>query len=341
MKALVKTSKGVGNIRLLEEPVPATGDNQVKVKVEYAGICGTDLHIMLDEYDYAVPVILGHEASGTVVEIGKNVKNIKVGDKVVTETNAVVCGECSLCRAGRFCLCPERKALGQKYNGVFAEYFVIGQENVYEIPKNVDMLSAAVSEPLACVVHAVCERSKILAGDVVIVSGPGPIGLLSLQVAKAEGAKVVVLGTSSDEKRFLKAKELGADYVVDVEKDDPADIIREETGGEGADVLIECSGAGPAVRKGIDLLKKRGIFTQIGLFSKDVTLDFNKICFKEINLFGCLSKTDFSWRKTLQLLKENKIDARSVISDILPLEEWEKGFRIAQEKGGLKVILKP
>lgn len=341
MKALVKTKAGKGNVQILEIDEPATAPNQVKIKVEYGGICGTDLHIFEDDgYPYSTPVVLGHEFSGTIVETGSEVKQFKVGDRVVTETNARVCFSCSLCKAGRFCLCNERKALGQKYDGVFAEKFVIGEETVHKLPDTVDMKTAALAEPLSCVVHAINERSKVKAGDVVVVTGPGSIGLLALQVLKSMGVTVIVCGTDIDKDRLNKAIELGADYAVNIQQEGVKTLILDETKGEGADVVVECSGAGPAADMGIDLLKKCGVFTQIGLFPGDINIDANKLCFKEIDFHGCLSKTNYSWRKTLTLLEKEKVDTKALISDIFTLEEWEKAFDYAKNKKGLKILFK-
>lgn len=341
MKALVKTKEGKGHLELLDVDEPTPGPTQVKIKVEYAGICGTDIHIMDDEYPYTPPVVLGHEFSGTIVEAGQEVERFAVGDRVVAETNAKVCQFCSLCKAGRFCLCDERKALGQKYDGVFAQHFVIGQETLHRIPEDVDMVSAALTEPLSCVVHAINERSRVRAGDVVVVSGPGPMGLLTLEVCKSLGATVIVTGTGTDAERLVKARELGADAAVDVEAEDIGHFVNQQTDGEGADVVLECSGSEAAVNTGLDLLRKRGVFTQIGLFAHAIRADFNKICFKEIDFHGSLSKTNYSWRKTLSLLEKSKVNTKTLVSDTFSLADWEKGFERARNRKGLKILLKP
>ena len=340
MKALRKIQKGKGYLELIDISEPHPGPNEAKIKVHYAGICGTDLHIQTDEYHYNPPVTLGHEFSGVIVELGNNIKNFKLGDRVVAETNAEVCGDCELCRAGRFCLCPYRKQLGAEKDGTFADFVLTREQTLHKIPENVDMLSAALSEPLSCVVHALFERSKILPEDIVVVLGPGAIGLMALQVAKLMGAKVVVGGTSIDIQRLNIAKKIGADYCMNIEKENIHDLISDLTDGNGANVILECSGAPPAVEMGLDLLKKRGIFTQIGLSARPLSINFDKICFKEIDLFGSLSKTNFSWHKTLKLLSSKTIDVRQLITHTLPLEDWEEAFRIAREKEGLKILFK-
>lgn len=341
MKSIVKTSPGEGNIRLVDMPEPQPGPKDVKIKVEYAGICGTDIHISHDEFPTRPPVILGHEFSGVIVEIGSDVTKYKVGDRVVAENSWQTCGVCYLCRSGRDTLCPERITVGLHQNGVFAKYVLYKEHLLHKIPENVDMLSAALTEPLACVVHGILENSRINTGDVVVVTGPGPIGLLAAQVAESQGAVVVLVGTSADENRLTIAKDLGIDYIVNVEQGNSGDLIDSLTQKQGADVILECSGNESAAQMGLDLVKKLGIFTQIGLYGKPIRLDFDKINFKELKIFGCLAQTNYSYRRSLKLLSENKVNTKKLVSHILPLEEWEEGFKIAELKKGMKVVLKP
>jgi len=341
MKALVKTKRGKGNLKLIDVSEPQPKGNEVKIKVEYAGICGTDIHIYYDEFPTVPPITLGHEFSGTIVDIGEEVTKFKIGDKVVAENSWSSCGICSLCRKGRDTLCPERICVGAGQNGVFAKYVLYKEHLIHLIPKNVDLLSAALTEPMACALHGVIERSRIYSGDIVIVSGPGPIGLFSMQIAKSMGAIVIVTGISMDKKRLEIAKKLGADYAVNIQKEDIKSLINRLTNKEGADVVLECSGAEAAVDQDIDLLKKCGIFTQIGLHGKPIKIDFEKICFKELDVYGTLSQTNFAWQRALTLLSEKKVNSKALVTHIFPLEEWEKGFKIAEQKEGLKVIFKP
>jgi len=341
MKALLKTRKGIGHLELKDVEAPQPKGDEVKIKVEYAGICGTDIHIYYDEFPTTPSFTLGHEFSGTIVEIGESVTHYKIGDKVVAENSWSSCGRCSLCRQGRDTLCPERIAVGVNRNGAFAKYVLYKEHCIHLIPENVDMLSAALTEPMACALHGVVERSRINSGDIVIVSGPGPIGLFSMQIAKSMGAIVIVTGISLDKKRLEIAKKLGADYAVNIQKEDVKSLVNTLTNNEGADVILECSGAEAAVDQGIDLLKKCGIFTQIGLHGKPIKIDFEKICFKELDVYGTLSQTNFAWQRALTLLCEKKVNSKALVTHIFPLEEWEKGFKIAEKKEGLKVIFKP
>ena len=196
-------------------------------------------------------------------------------------------------------------------------------------------------EPLACVVHAVLELTHITAGDVVLVTGPGAIGLTALQIARAQGATTIVAGTSQDVERLKLATELGADTTVNVMQHNLLEVVNEMTASGGVDVVLECSGNAKAANDALLAVKKRGQFTQIGLYGKPITIDFEKICFKEIKVTGSLGSRWISWQKALQLVAQGKVQLRPLVSDIFPITEWEKAFRMFEEKKGLKLVLTP
>lgn len=341
MKALIKTKIGKGNLEIMEVPEPEPASNEVKIEIKAAGICGTDVHIYYDEYRSFPPVILGHEFSGVVVEKGKDVKNFNIGDKVSAETIVKVCGKCRLCESGHHCLCPNRIAIGSQVDGCFTKYIVMKEELVHKIPDNIEVLDGALCEPLVCCTHAVIERANVSRGDVVIISGPGTIGLLVVQVAKAEGCTVVLCGTDVDQERLSLGRKIGADFVVNVEKEDPIHIVQELTDDYGADVVFECAGVAKSAEQCIRLAKKTGKYTQIGLFGKPIHIDFDQIAYKELQVIGALSQTKSAWEKSLRFLGEGKVKTRSLISDILPITEWEKGFKMFEEKKGIKIMLSP
>ena len=329
-------------IRDIPEPKPGSG--QVKIEIKAAGICGSDLHIFHDDIagiPINPPVITGHEFCGIVVQTGDGVTRWKVGDRVTSETAFSFCGECMFCRTGRYNLCNQRRTLGYWYNGVFTKYTVVPQERVHCLPDHVDFIAGALCEPLACVTHAVLELTSIETGDVVLVSGPGSIGLQALQVAKSAGAIVVVSGTDIDQERLAIAKKLGADHVVDVTKENIFEVIDKVTGCKGADVTLECSGVARASNDGLLLTRKGGQFTQIGLFGKPIQIDFEKICFRELKVTGSLGSTWTSWEKAIQLIAAGTVDTKVLVSDILPVTEWKKAFDMFEKKEGMKLILTP
>ena len=341
MKALVKTARGPGNLEIRDMPEPACGDKDVKIEVAACGICGTDVHIMKDEYPSNPPVIIGHEFCGTVVETGKSVTRYKPGDRVVAENVCIHCGECYMCTSGHYAVCIKRGAQGLNINGGFTKYVVCAESNVYRIPDNISLEEGALAEPLVCSVHAVLDQTKVSAGDLVLISGPGAIGLIAAQAAIAEGGRVILAGTSQDAERFAVARSLGIETTVDVLKEDLADIVRKASGGDGADVVIECSGAAPAVDSGIALIKKRGRFTQVGLFGHKVPVDLDALVVKEIAMTGSMSHTRNAWLRGLALVGEGKIRLKPLVTSVYGLSDWEKGFRDFENRAGIKTLLKP
>lgn len=344
MKGLVKYAKGDGNMEIREVAEPKAGPGQVKIEVKAAGICGSDLHIYHDDIagiPINPPVITGHEFCGIVVEVGEGVARWKIGDRVTSETAVSFCGECLYCRTGRYNLCNSRRTLGYWYNGVFAQYTVVPQERIHRLPDHVDFIAGALCEPLACVVHAALELTTIITGDVVLVSGPGSIGLQALQVAKSAGATVVVSGTDVDRERLVLAKKLGADYTVDVTAENVFEVINRITDGKGADVTLECSGAARAAGDALLLTRKAGQYTQIGLFGKPIQIDFEKICYRELKVTGSLGSTWTSWEKAIQLIAAGTVDTKALVSDIMPITDWEKAFAKFENKQGMKLVLTP
>jgi len=337
MKALMKLTND--EVDLVDAPEPSPGPGEVKIKVKATGICGTDL------YGYSAvkpPVIICHETAGEIVEVGKEVKKVRVGERVTTETTAYICGKCRFCQSKDYNLCPERKGLGSKVNGAFAEYFVIREESIHHLPPHIDFFAGALTEPLACATHAVMEQAKTSVNDVVLVLGPGSLGLLVSQVAKAKGAKVIICGISGDEKRLALAKNLEIDFAINLQEMNIHKFLREITKGYGADIVFECSGASAAVRLGLKLAKKRGKYIQAGILHQRVELDFDDVLFgREIYLIGSHTQKPSSWAKALKLMEQKKVNFTSLITHRLPLAEWKKGFKIARGKDSIKVILYP
>lgn len=341
MKALMKQGKGANNVGLVEIAEPEVKQDEIKIKVHAAGICGTDLHIIHDEYPSDYPVVMGHEYSGTVVACGENVNSFQVGDRVVSLTAVVTCGSCFYCNQGLLMLCEKRKSIGSGVNGAFAEYVVVPAKRAYHIPENVSLDEAALTEPLACAVRCIIERGTVNAGDLVLISGPGTIGLLALQVAKANGGNCVVIGTSKDKERLQLAKELGAIAVINIEEADAKSQLKELTRGRGFDVAIECAGVNASLNICIEQLRKQGHLIQMGLFGKKVEFDADLVLMKELHYTNGFATEPTSWEIALRLLEYKQVDIKPLISHKIPLEEWEEAIRLAEQKEGLKVLLVP
>jgi L-iditol 2-dehydrogenase len=344
MNALVKKTKGKGQIELLEYPAPQVKEGYVLLRIEAAGICGSDLKIYNDDHPYFPPVVLGHEFSGEVVEIGPGVQGWKKGDRVVSEVHGLVCGHCRFCLTGEKHVCPSKRALGWGIDGGFAEYVNVPSWLLHRIPEGVSFEEAAVMEPIAIAVHGILERAKVEPEDFVAVLGCGPIGLLALQMAKAEGAsQVFITGVDQDEKLRLKmAREMGADRTINVQKEDPVSIVKESTGGIGADLVIELSGSPAAINQGLRMVRTHGRFLAIGIpVEQEVAIPWKEIIFKAPSLTFHFSSCYSSWERGLSLLGHKKVDVKRLISRVLPMRDWEEGFNLAKSGEAIKVLLKP
>lgn len=343
MEAIVKYARGKGNVEIRDVTEPVPGPGQVKVEVQAAGVCGSDLHIYHDEIAIAIepPVVMGHEFSGVIVELGAGVDRLSVSDRVTCETTAWSCGQCLHCRLGQTNMCANRKVVGYAVDGCFARYCVVNERQVHLLPDNVDFVAGALTEPLACCVHAVLELSLITAGDMVVITGPGPVGLLCLQLVKAAGGFAVMCGTSQDAERLALARQFGADLTIDVQAENALGIISRLTDAQGADVFLECAGAPAAARLGLEATRRGGQYTQIGLFPSSFELKFDLIAYKELRVTGSLGQRWMSWQRALALMAQGQVDTRSLVSHVLPLAEWREAFRLFEEKQGLKILLEP
>ncbi|HDJ1584869.1 TPA: zinc-binding dehydrogenase [Staphylococcus aureus] len=341
MKALVKTREGHGNLELLDKEVATPLDDKVKIKVHYAGICGTDIHTYEGHYKVNFPVTLGHEFSGEIVEVGADVKDFKVGDRVTSETTFYVCNECEYCESKDYNLCNHRKGIGTQVDGAFTNYVIAREESLHHIPDEVLYQSAAMTEPLACAHHGV-SKIQVNSGDVAVVMGPGPIGLLVAQVLKSKGATVVVTGLDNDKVRLDKAEALHMDYVVNLQQTDLKTYINGITDGYGADVVVECSGAVPAARQGLDILRKKGFYSQIGIFKDaEITFDMEKVIQKEITVVGSRSQKPADWEPSLQLMADGLVNAEALVTKIYDISKWDEAYQHLKSGEGIKALLKP
>ena len=342
MKALVKYESGVGHVALREVAEPSCGDDQVKIEVSYCGVCGTDLHVYEDTFRNYPPVILGHEFSGHVVELGKNVRHVALGDPVaVLPASAVVCGGCVFCRTGHFMFCAERRGMGHGINGAFARYAVVRKDQAYKVPQELSLAEAALSEPFAAAVQAVTELTNVRLGDVALISGPGPMGLLCLKLLVAEGVKAIVAGTSEDALRLETARRIGASVIVDTNHQDLSTVVAEETRGAGVDVAFECAGAATSARNCLRALKPLGQYTQVGIFGREVSLEFDLIFFKQLRVAGSVGYTVSTWERLQKILDQRAVRLDDLITHTMPLEQWREAFDLCLNKQAIKVLLSP
>ena len=232
MKAVIKTENGYDHMELTKIPEPEATQDLVKIKIAYSGICGTDLHAFKGTYaSTKPPVVLGHEFSGIVTAVGPEVKTVKVGDRVTSETTFKTCGSCIYCESKDYNLCSNRIGIGTQQNGSMAQYVVSREESIHVLPDNVSLLSASLTEPLACGVHAAIEKGDVQEGETICVFGAGAIGLMVSQIAKARGCKVILAGISSDAERFEVGRKIGVDKTIDQMSENINEVISEITGG--------------------------------------------------------------------------------------------------------------
>jgi L-iditol 2-dehydrogenase len=320
---LTKLAAGEGNVDLAERPERAPGPGEVALDVRAAGICGTDLHIWLGEYDSVPPVTMGHEVCGVVTEAGDGVDPGWLGARVAVETFFSTCGVCAYCRAGKLSVCERRRSIGTHVDGGFAPRLVLPARNLHRVPDGLPDEAAALSEPLACVCNSLLDPPAVRPGDDVLVIGPGAIGLIAAQVARACGGRVTVRGTERDVARLALARELGF-----------------ETGTlPEADVVVECSGAGPGIADGLRAVRRRGRLVQMGLRGADVTIPYDLICFKELTVTAGFASNPQSWRRAMALLGEVNLEA--LVTEVVPLRDWRRAFEASRAGEGVKFVLDP
>jgi L-iditol 2-dehydrogenase len=302
----------------------------VVLEVVGAGICGTDLHIVDGEYQTVTPVTIGHEVSGVVAEVGKGVDDSWLGARVASETYFSTCGRCVHCLVGRVNLCPERRSIGTHVDGAFAPRLAVPVAGLHRLPEWLDGQVAAVCEPLACVCHSVLEpEAAVAAGNDVLVTGPGPVGLLAAQVAAAAGGNVHVRGTPRDERRLAVARELGFDTSTI------------EDGSVEADVVIECSGSEAGIASSLTAARRGARYVQMGLAGKPVSLPFDVVTFHELTITSGFASTPTSWAKALALVTDRRVELAPLLTEVVPLAEWERAFAATRSGDGIKFVLDP
>jgi L-iditol 2-dehydrogenase len=342
MKALVKYASGEGNVEIREVEEPRCGDSEVKLEIAYCGICGTDIHVLHDTFRNYPPVILGHEFSGTVVEVGRKVTNATMGERVAgLGATAVTCGQCEYCRSGYFIFCANRRGMGHGVNGAFTRYVVMRPDQLYRIPENFCLDEAALSEPFAAVVQAVTEIANVRTGETALVSGPGPIGLLCLKLLVAEGIRTMVAGAHGDQERLSAALRMGAAAVINVGQQNLNEAIQEHTGGAGVDVAFECAGHPGSVRGCLESLRPMGRYTQVAICGQDIQFPIDLIFYKQITMSGSVCYTARTWERMMKIYAEGRVRLNDLISTKLPLSEWQTAFRLCDERKAIKVLMYP
>lgn len=327
-KMKVAVMLGVGKMGFEERDIPAPKDDEVLVKLEYVGICGSDLHYYetgaIGDYVVKPPFVLGHEPGGIVVETGKNVKHLKAGDRVALEPGKT-CGHCEFCKTGRYNLCPDVVFFATPpVDGVFQEYVAHEADLCFKLPDNVSTMEGALIEPLAVGFHAAMQGGA-KAGQTAVVMGAGCIGLVTMMALKAMGvSKVYVVDIM--EKRLQKAMELGADGVINGSQTNAEEEITRLTGGRGCDLVIETAGTQVTTIQAIHMAKKGSTIVLVG-YSKsgEMTLPMSLVLDKELTF-----KTVFRYRHiypmAIDAVAAGKVNLKGIVTDVFSLDEAQKAM---------------
>lgn len=338
MKALVKSRAAVG-LSLEEVPVPAIGINDVLIEVLRTGICGTDLHI----YDWdswaqktiPVPMVVGHEFVGRIVEIGSNVHDFRLGD-IVSGEGHVVCGRCRNCLAGRRHLCKDTKGVGVNRPGAFAEYLSLPMTNVWHHEGNISRDVQSIFDPLGNAVHTALQFPVL--GEDVLITGAGPIGIMAAAVVRHAGARNIVV-TDVNPFRLDLAKRMGATIAVDVRNRDIASVQKELGMKEGFDVGLEMSGNPQAFRDMLANMCHGGKVAMLGIPTRELAIDWNLVIFNMLTIKGIYGREMYETWYQMSVLVNSGLDISPVITHRFHYTEFEKGFEAMHSGNSGKVVL--
>jgi threonine 3-dehydrogenase len=340
MRALAKTRPAPG-AELVERPVPSPGPGEVLLRMEAASICGTDAHLYnWDPWAAEIlkpPIILGHELAGRVADAGAGVTRVRDGDLVGVESH-IVDWTCTQCRSGQAHLCRNLKVIGAHVDGGFAEFVVIPEANAIE-SNGLDPAVVALQEPMGNAVHAAFVEP--IEGRTVAVTGCGPIGLCAMAVAKAAGASLVI-ATDVEPYRLEMARHMGADLAIDGRAADRVPQIMEATGGDGVEVVLEMSGAQPALDTALAIITRGGRISLLGIFSQPARVDLSDLVIqKGVRLYGIYGRRLYdTWERTQALLRGG-LDVTPIITHRFDLADWEQGFALIASRHAGKVVLLP
>jgi threonine 3-dehydrogenase len=324
-----------------EVPVPAIGPTDVLIRIEKAGICGTDYHIYTWDHwaqeRVRPPRIIGHEFMGHVEKVGDAVRAVRVGDRVSAEGH-VADLTCLLCRTGQAHICERLKIIGVDRDGSFAEYIAMPEYNVWKLDPAISDEFAAVFDPLGNAVHTVMAAG--VSARSVVITGVGSVGLMAIPVARAAGA-ASVFAIDINQAKLDLAKRLGADRTFMANQPGLVEEIRALTNGDGVDVLLEMSGSGAAIDSGLQMVRNGGTAALLGIPSDNVNINLaERIIFKGLTVLGVNGRLMFeTWYQTQALVKSGRVDLRPIITHTLPLEEYEEAFELMRTGAAAKIVL--
>lgn len=346
-----------GNMELRETPIPQIGDDDILLEVKSCGICGGDFKRYIGKGGYVPsrPMIMGHEFAGIIAKMGKNADPYwKVGDRVVTDNTGYACGRCPACNEGDFVNCLERTCIGVNdgYPGGFAEYVRIHGDTLkrfpstlMHLPDNVTFPEASAMEPAANGYKTVVQELNIRPGEAIVVFGPGPLGLMSVQMAKLCGAtKIIMIGMKADRKcRFEVAKKYGATHLLcsDEEEDIVEAVARIMGGHNRVDAVAEVAGPPMLTEYGLKMLRAKGRLVRVGFHPAPLNISLDILNQKAISIRGHQGYNSETWRNCLRLAEANMLDLASSVTAEIPLDNWQEGFEMLKRGEGAKIVLVP
>ncbi len=338
MIGVVNYAPEKGSVALREVGIPEFGDEDVLLQVENVGVCGSDLHQWTADHSWHVnyPVVLGHEFGGRIAKLGKNVKNWKDGDRVVSETAAVINPDSPLTRSGLYNLDPDRKGFGYGVNGAMTKFVRVPARCLHSVPDHLSFQQACLTEPCCVAYNAVAVNGNIKPGDRVVVLGPGTIGILCAAVARLCGAQVAVVGLAADSGRLAIASQYGCETIVG-----DATQWAVAADGMGADTVIDAAGISKTLQIALQLVRPKGQIIKVGWGPQPLNFSLDPLVQKNVTLQGSFSHNWPVWERVIGLLASGQLDVQPIIGGVWGLEDWHTAFEKMHSGAVVKSVLKP
>lgn len=336
--AVVNFSIEKGSVEIREIEKPIIGDDDILLEVANVGVCGSDLHQWTSDHSWPVnyPVVLGHEFGGNIVELGKNVKSWQEGDRVVSETAAIINPFSPMSRQGLYNLDPSRKGFGYGVNGAMTRFVKVPSRCLHKVPDNLSFEQACLTEPCSVAYNAVVVNSNIRPGDRVIVLGPGTIGILCAAMARLCGAQVAIIGLENDKSRLEIAKIYGCEGIIG-----DASEWASRQDGLGADTIIDAAGASITLKMALDLVRPNGQITKVGWGPQPLGFSLDQLVQKNVRLQGSFSHNWPIWEKVIALMSSNQLDVKPIIGGVWAITDWKEAFEQMHSGKVVKSVLKP
>jgi len=336
--AVVNYAPKKGAVEIREMSKPLIGEEDVLLEVAYVGVCGSDIHQWTNDHSWEVnyPIVLGHEFSGQIVETGSSVKGWKEGDRVVSETAAIIDPENPMSRVGLYNLDPTRKGFGYGVNGAMTRFVCVPARCLHRIPDELLLEHASLTEPYCVAYNAVINNAHLRPGDRVIVLGPGTIGILCAAVARLCGAEVAVVGLAADRERLHIAKQYGCKAIIDNALD-----WAKQRDGLGADCVIDAAGTSVTLKFAMEAVRPNGHILKVGWGPQPLGFSLDPLVQKNITLQGSFSHNWSVWERVITLLANGQLDVRPIIGGVFHLADWHEAFDKMQRGEVVKSILKP